>query len=356
MGHSVPDSSHGSPASTTADFPASTTGGSTEFLALVKSAGVYDLGHRCFLRCTGEDRARWLNGMVTNSVAALAPNQGCYAFVLNAQGRIQGDLNIFQRGDAFWLQTDRAQVEALMPFLDRYIIMDDVALERSDWTAIGIAGPDAAGKLEDAGFPVAPLTPMQLSEVSWRGRAAVVLAAFSPLVPRYEVWCLPEDASAISNALVLAGATPCRADAVEQLRIAEGTPRYSIDITDRDLPQETSQMRALHFSKGCYLGQEIVERIHSRGNVHRTFSGFLLGADFALPSPGVKIPLLANDKPVGELSSMARIQIPGAAERVLALGSVRREALERKAPLTAAGQTVTPAALPFDFIPSAVQP
>ena len=93
-----------------------------------------------------------------------------------------------------------------------------------------------------------------------------------------------------------AGALPCGVDAIESLRVLEGTPAYSIDITAKDLPQETNQMRALHFNKGCYLGQEIVERIHSRGNVHRTFTGFLL-ADSS-PTPGT--PLLAEGKPVGE--------------------------------------------------------
>ena len=336
---------------------ASFSGVTAELAALLTNVGAYDLGWRGFLRCAGEDRVRWLNGMVTNSVAGLAANQGCYAFVLNAQGRIQGDLSIYRHGDTLWLQTDQSQMVTLAAFLDRYIIMDDVTLERAEqWTALGLAGPRAAQVLAAAGFPIPALPPMHLAEISWNGHLTVAVAAHGPLVPRYEIWCSPGDALAIWNALADAGAARCGAEAVEQLRIVEGTPAYSVDITDRDLPQETGQMRALHFSKGCYLGQEIVERIRSRGNVHRTFSGFILRDPFDPPQPRARVPMTAEDKPVGELSSMARITLPGTPERVLALGTVRREALERKAALTADGCTVTPASLPFDFAPSAVQP
>ena len=119
-----------------------------EFAALLTTAGIYDIGWRCFLRCTGEDRVRWLNGMVTNSVTRLEENSGCYAFVLNAQGRIQGDLDIYRRPDALWLETDLPQIAVLSAFLDHYIIMDDVALEpQPQWTAIGVSGPLAAAGL-----------------------------------------------------------------------------------------------------------------------------------------------------------------------------------------------------------------
>lgn len=320
-----------------------------ELASLLTTAGVYDLGWRSFLRCVGDDRVRWLNGMVTNSVTGLEDNAGCYAFVLNAQGRIQGDLNLYRRADSLWLQTDRAQLETLTAFLDHYIIMDDVTLEPQDgWTAIGIAGPHAAEKLAATGLSVSGLSAMHLAETSWRGDSTFVVAAHSPLVPRYEVWVSPDDAVNMWKALLDAGAVPCGADAVEQLRILEGTPAYSIDITSRDLPQETNQMRALHFSKGCYLGQEIVERIHSRGNVHRTLSGFVLKGE----APAAKTPILADGQPVGELTSVASISIPGMASdaaQCIALGSIRREALERKATLTVEGHPVTPASLPFDL-------
>lgn len=330
---------------------------SRELQALLTNAGIYDLGWHSFLRCTGVDRVRWLNGMVTNSVAGLKKNQGCYAFVLNAQGRIQGDCSIFNFGDALWVETDRAQIATLSAFLEHYIIMDDVILEAADdMTAIGIAGPHAWDILAAAGFSVPKLASMNLTEVSWRERTLFLVSAYNPLVPRYEIWCSVQDVLELWNTLLKAGtalgALPCGADAVEQLRILEGTPAYSIDITERDLPQETNQMRALHFSKGCYLGQEIVERIRSRGNVHRTLHGFVVhGTGFPIPQPGTRVPLFAEGQGVGELTSVARITLTGVDEKVLALGTIRREALERKSTLSAADVPVTPAETPFHFSP-----
>ena len=288
-----------------------------ELAALLNAVGVYDLGWRRLIRCTGEDRVRWLNGMVTNFVGNLDENAGCYAFVLNAQGRIQGDLDMYRRPDFIWLETDASQVTALTAFLDHYIIMDDVTLESlPQWTALGIAGPRAAASLTEAGLPV-PSSPLHVSETTWQGHPVVVIAAHSPLVPRYEIWMERESVLPLWNALQAAGALPCGVDAIESLRILEGTPAYSIDITAKDLPQETNQMRALHFNKGCYLGQEIVERIHSRGNVHRTFTGFVLADDS--PTPGT--PLLAEGKPVGEITSVARVVLPGAGEKIRCTGN-----------------------------------
>ena len=326
-----------------------------ELAALLNAVGVYDLGWRRLIRCGGEDRVRWLNGMVTNFVSNLDENAGCYAFVLNSQGRIQGDLDIYRRADSLWLETDAAQVDALTAFLDHYIIMDDVILEaQPQWTALGIAGPRAATSVAEVGLPVPSRLgdPLHLSEATWQGRSVVVSAANSPLIPRYEIWIECESIHAIWNALQQAGALPCGIESLESLGGLEGTPAYSVDITAKDLPQETNQMRALHFNKGCYLGQEIVERIHSRGNVHRTIAGFML-AD-ASSTPGT--PLLAEGKPVGEITSVARILVPGIGERVVALGNIRREALDRKAELKA-GETVAHfLPLPFNFNSESDQP
>ena len=325
---------------------------SEELAALLNATGVYDIGWRRLIRCTGEDRVRWLNGMVTNFIGNLDENAGCYAFVLNAQGRIQGDLDIYRRADSLWLETDASQIEALSAFLDHYIIMDDVTLElQPQWTALGIAGPRAATTLAEAGLPV-PASPWHMSETTWRGHSVTVIAAHSPLVPRYEIWMERESVVEMWNALQAVGSLPCGIDAIESLRILEGTPAYAIDITAKDLPQETNQLRALHFNKGCYLGQEIVERIHSRGNVHRTFTGFILADD--KPTPGT--PLLAEGKPVGEITSIAAVVLPGAGQRIVALGNIRREALERKSDLIAGETAARPSPLPFDFSSESSQP
>jgi folate-binding protein YgfZ len=123
------------------------------------------------------------------------------------------------------------------------------------------------------------------------------------------------------RALSTAGATPVGAAALDAFRIAEGIPVYGVDIAERDLPQETSQTRALHFNKGCYLGQEIVERIHSRGNVHRHLRQLELDG----PTAKIGSELFLDGSPVGAITSSAELSLDGSVRR-LALGMVRSEA------------------------------
>jgi folate-binding protein YgfZ len=162
-----------------------------------------------------------------------------------------------------------------------------------------------------------------------------------PGVEWYELWSAPEQVAALRTALTGAGAKPVSAAALELLRIAAGIPRYGQDIRERDLPQETSQERSLHFSKGCYVGQEIVERIRSRGAVHRKFSGFEV--EGPLPAPGVKIQ--ADGKDVGEITSAASLPINGGDRRV-AIGYIRREFAFGKQ-VQASGTQLTVTNLPF---------
>ncbi len=126
-----------------------------------------------------------------------------------------------------------------------------------------------------------------------------------------------------------------------------GVPRFGIDLRERDLPQETGQQHALNFAKGCYIGQEIVERIRSRGNVHRMFTGFEVRGNPAVepPAPGTKVRV--NDKDVGEITSAARIPFPDG-ERTLALGYVRREAAPPGATVQIGEQSATVQTLPFN--------
>ena len=173
------------------------------------------------------------------------------------------------------------------------------------------------------------------------------MTSFTPTRPWSRVWRTWSDPATIGT-LTAAGATSVSPSALEHLRILSGTPRYGTDIrntaTAHDLPQETAQTRALHFSKGCYLGQEIVERIRSRGNVHRTFHGFQLTG--TLPDPGTVLTADSDAKPVGELTSVAAIPLPTGLVQ-LALGYIRREALDRNLSLSYPGGTATPVALPY---------
>jgi len=316
--------------------------------AILHGAAVAAITDRAFLRITGPDATRWLNGMVTNNVQTLQPGEGNYNFLLNAQGRILGDCTIYRdpgaSEPAFILETDSSQIETIQQHLDRFIIMDDVELaDISDQRrGLLIAGPKAPTHLKENRVELGAL---HTTRVRWRSAWVDAIHAYSPLIPLFELWSDLETTSALSGTLTAIGATPVSTEALEALRILSGTPRYGIDIRNteksHDLPQETAQTHALHFSKGCYLGQEIVERIHSRGSVHRTFSGFQLTG--ALPEPGAV--LTAEGKPSGELTSVGAI--PLATPIQLALGYVRREALERRLALEYPGGTAAPIALPY---------
>ncbi len=311
-----------------------------ELHALLHTAGIFDLGYRARIEVRGEDRSRWLNGMLTNNIQTLGVGEGNYNFVLNAQGRIQGDCDAFRRDDRLLLETDRIQAPALVAHLDHFIIMDDVDLRdvSADWTAIGIAGPQAAATLARAGVELPAMNDQRLGIVT--ASIAVigpeigpgtgpgirveipmeVVVGHSGAAPRFELWFAPQHVLSIWKLLQSVGAEPCGSMAVEALRILNAVPLYGVDLLERDLPQEANQPQALNFSKGCYLGQEIVERIRSRGNVHRKLVQFTLSSMPAtLPAE-----LSAGGQPAGRITSATDWN-----GSVYALGMARVEALER---------------------------
>jgi folate-binding protein YgfZ len=305
------------------DAPAAETG------AVLTGAAVHDLGWRRRVAIRGEDRFRWLSGMVTNTVEGLADNAGAYNLVLNAQGRIQGDCYVWRNGDDLELEVTADQAEALMAHLDKFIIMDDVELvPLQGQTAIGVSGPKAAATLEAMGLPV-PSEELKSTPGEFGGVAVRIYRLHGPLVPRYAVWMADGAPGEFWKAALAAGAVETGAGTVEVLRIAEGTPAYGVDIESRDLAQETSQVRALSFTKGCYLGQEIVERIRSRGQVHRHLRQMeIFPDDGALPAIGTELRIAgspAEAKAAGKISSVAGLQVDGAT-RMFALGVVRAEA------------------------------
>ena len=317
-----------------------------EFQALLSGCGVYDLSARAKIRLTGSDRVRWLNGMVTNNVRDLAPNHGVYCFLLNAQGHIQADLYAYNIGDSLLVDTDAQLREKVLAHFDKFIIMDDV--EVADVTAtlagIGIAGPQAKTVLGAAGIELPELAPLELCtpkcDCACGCLRCTVVRGDEAAGESYEIWLSPDQMKTAWDALLAAGATLVGADALEILRIGRGIPRYGVDIRERDLPQETGQMRALSFTKGCYLGQEIVERIRSRGAVHREFTAF--SVEGPLPPPGLKIQ--ADEKDVGEITSSADLPL-AAGNRAIALGYLRREAVGKN--LHAGSATLKPAFLPI---------
>jgi len=265
--------------------------------------------------------------MVTNNIRDLATGSGVYAFLLNPQGHILGDLYGYNRGDAITVETDRSQLEKVLATFDHYIIMDDVQVtnDSDQRTTLGIAGPKAREIARAAGIGIPEIQPLQIRDATCTCDCACstcpVVRGDDPIVESFELWLDAADVRKTWDVLVAHGAAPVGTEALELHRILSGIPLYGVDIRERDLPQETEQVRALNFNKGCYVGQEIVERIRSRGAVHRKFAGFL--ADGPAPiAPGAKIS--SGSKDVGEITSVAMIRTDGA-ERTVSLGYIRRE-------------------------------
>ena len=311
---------------------------SRQLAAMESGCAVYALSSRAKIRLTGEDRIRWLNGMVTNNVRDLAPNHGVYCFLLNAQGRIQGDLYAYNLGGSVLIDTDLSQRDNVLAHFDKFIVMDDVEVAdvTATHTAVGLAGPKSQDVLRTAGIQIPELASLETCipkcECDCNCVECTVVRTDDPGGSVYEVWLAPDQVKPTWDALLKAGATVASADALEERRILLGIPRYGVDVRDRDLPQETGQDRALNFVKGCYLGQEIVERIRSRGNVHRMFSRFrIAGAGIAR---GTK--LLAGDKEAGEITSVASMADTDG--RTPALGYLRREFMDKE--LAAGGARV----------------
>ncbi len=347
-----------------------------ETAALVSEAALHDLGWLRRVAVRGEDRFRWLSGMVTNTVNDLFPNSGAWNLVLNAQGQIQGDLRVWRgreeaspqrrkieaagaksAADAGSRRNQAAdpllgtpfagesgleielaanQYDKLLAHLNRFIIMDDVELvplgteptgEAGSETAIGLTGPMAEAVLGRVGLPTFAHL-MSGAQVEWNGYDLRIVRTYGALAPHYELWLPVAGLQHLWSSLRTGGATPIGCATLDAFRIAEAIPLYGVDMSDRELPQETSQTRALNFNKGCYLGQEIVERIRSRGSVHR----HLRPLELAGPVPEAGTGLTLEDGSVaGSITSATALPLAGG-DRVFALGVIRAEAEQAEQP------------------------
>src|SRR5262249_15631313 len=214
-----------------------------EFQALTAHGGVFRLD-RAHIRLTGADRVRWLNGMVTNNIRDLSINNGVYAFVLSPQGKIQADLYAFNRGGDVLIETESAQVEAILQIFDRYIIMDEVEVENlaGKFAVLGLAGPRSAEVLERAGLGSAlQLSPLQISDIEVNGKKVSVVRRDNPSVPSYEFWVGGDDSPKVMDSLLQSGAQEIHSETLEIFRVVCGVPKFRVDIRMKDLPQETGQ-------------------------------------------------------------------------------------------------------------------
>jgi len=289
------------------------------YQGLRTAAAWIDLSARGKIRVSGEDRARLLHAMSTNHVQELAPGEGLYTFFLNDKGRVLADAYIYNLGESLLLDTEPETAASLMAHLDKFIIADDDArgpASSKAAAALGIKPPVRACALVDA-----------LLE----GRGGFVVQVAETGMPGVRIFVPMDERHTLTARLTAAGIPNATAEEARVVRIENGKPRYSEDISDRYLAQETQQSHAMHFNKGCYLGQEIVERVRSRGQVHRHLAAIEIESATA-PAPGSK--LLANGNAVAEITSAVYSPALG---KTVGLAYVRTEAIEKRPPMTVEG-------------------
>ncbi len=296
--------------------------------ALQDTAAWIDLSDRGKIRVTGEDRARLLHAMSTNDVQNLASGSGLYAFFLNDKGRILVDACIYNLRESLLLDTEPETAGKLRNHLDKYIIADDVNLEdeTAQWAAFGLEGPASISAAAGLGISV-PDSKYGVRE--WGEGFAAHVASTGPEGIR--VFMPIAGKAAFVQHLSAAGIPQATGDEARIVRIENGMPRYGEEISERYLVQETQAMHAVHLNKGCYLGQEIVERVRSRGQVHRLLAPVRFETELA-PQPGTK--LVLNGEPAAEIASA--VFSPGLGEAV-GLAYVKVQALHDRPEMIVAG-------------------
>lgn len=305
--------------------PASFGSVKDEHQALKSGVGLMDLSHRSRILVRGEDAPRFLHGMVTNEVKGLEVGQGNYAFLLDVHGHILSDLRIFRLdAESYLLDGEPQRKETVWQALEHHIVADIVELEdqTEPLACLALGGPCAREVLrETIGFDPPHMHPLEHLFVEAVSARLIRAALWGD--EGYWVLLPPDQAGALWQKAMQAGASlgirPAGFKAVEVCRMEAGIPRYGVDMDDKTLPQETGQMHAISFTKGCYIGQEVVERIRSQGHVNRKLVGLLFEGEPKVPA-GTGI--LVGGHPAGTVTSSThsyRLQ------RTIALGYLRRE-------------------------------
>jgi len=319
-----------------------------EWRAARERCGVTLASFRALIAATGGDRVTFAQGMLSNDIAALKPGQGVYAAHLNQQGKVVADLRVYVQTDRVLFDVLAARADALTAALERFIIADDVELTRVEEQPplIALIGPTSHATLERALATSLPSwSQLEHRETRYRDEPLLVIAVSEIGGQGYLLCARPELAAPLFESVCAAGASPLGMEALNVLRVESGVPWYGIDMDEDVLVMEAGLDRAVSFTKGCYLGQEVVERVAARGHVNRKLTGLVIDGN-EVPTPGAL--LHAEGRDVGRVTSAVRSPALG---RVVALGYVHRDFL---APGTAVSvQTgnrtahVTVAPLPF---------
>ena len=327
-----------------------------------RDVGLFEMAHRGLLEVRGEDRVRWLDGMISGDVQALekeGSGSGCYAVLMTNRGAIVADFHVGRIEDVYYLESLRSEIPRIRETLDRYIIADDVELiDRSDeMVVLGLEGPKSGELIEGVAGSAAAETPEDgWIQTSIAGRTVLIAAFGFTGEQAFQIRMKPDDRTAVEGALFDAAGTDRLIrgsfEALDIMRVEAGIPGLGAELDEDVLPPEARLERAISTTKGCYIGQEIVARLRARGQVNHLLVGLRLESSDCLPAdgssqagdlPAIDAPLSCDGRVTGELTSVVRSPTEGP----IALGYVRREHSEIGTTVEFEGGRATVAGLPF---------
>lgn len=329
-----------------AKLRASYAGVALEYAAARDAAGLFDHAYRAMISARGSDRARFIHSMTTNDVKSLAPGHGLYSVLLDVRGHILADLDVYCEEDQLLIATDCDLVEKIFAALGKYNIGNRTVLNRLPLSSLAVVGPKSGALLREA-LGVTPPAQGQFTRMAEQD--VRVIYDYSAGLEGYEVWAAPQELDALRAVLIEkgkpAGLAPCGAQTLEMLRIEAGIPKYGSELAEDTLPLEAGihagARPAVSFNKGCYIGQEIVERARSRGRVNWKLMGLIVESPSAPPEEKV----MKDGAQVGEITSSC---VSIGLGKTIALAYLRREAADpgtRLVLASGAGAAVT--SLPF---------
>jgi folate-binding protein YgfZ len=324
-----------------------------EYEAVRNAAGLFDLSQRAMLQFSGPDRGSFLQGMLSNDVRVLKMYEGQQAAILNQQGKVIAEVRVLCAMNSIYLDFWEPLKEKILAHLNRYLVADEVEIHdpNDEWKMLSIQGPRARMILGELfGNTELPSKPDGHGMVQWNGSPMCIVRAVRTSYNGFDLIVPASNLAAFAQRLSELGGSWVGERAQNILRVEFGIARYGVDFTEDNLLLEVGLENAVSFTKGCYLGQEVVERIRSRGHVNKRLCG--LSLDGSAPADAGDA-IYAGDNDVGKITSSV---VSCALRRPIALGYVHRDywvagtrlSVRRAEHLT--GATVTP--LPFVPAPS----
>lgn len=297
--------------------PLSYTNPIEEYWATRNQVGLSDISHLGLLQVTGRDRLSFLNGLLTNELLKLASGNGARSALLNTKARVLADLYIYSRDDDLLIDTGDTQGSKVKEILERYIITEDVQVEdvASQLVHLTLQGPEAANHviaLLGSPIEIKPLQHKMIGPTMIINRDRTGQTGYDMIIPN-------EEAEAVWQGMLLKGVTPVGQDALEILRLEAGYSRYGIDVDDNIIVLEAGYRDAISFTKGCYMGQEVVARATHIGRVNKNLVQFRSETEQTL-SPRSRFSL--DGKEAGYVTSSA---FSPAQKAVVGLGYAQRD-------------------------------